>query len=311
MNPSSGSKAGLLLKNTAARSGIPCDLGPRTFDWSSSREGQWIGTPERYEAAGVRPEKIKTKDDIRRIPIVRKKDILEDARVKPPYGRRLQVPIEEILGTARAPKPERSSGLPMSALFLMAVALVLFLTGNIWLIVVGFKHSLLWGVLMLLFSPCQALFVCFHWQEAKRPFLVEMAGGAKPDEAPSKPTDSPPVIDIKRSNPTVISPGGSQPVADENAAEALLKTANQQFLLGKYGQAANTYEAALRAGASPGSTNQRIGQSYTNGGNRDAAAAAYRRAISSYEGSIARGGENPRTRAALEACKQALKVLGG
>jgi imidazolonepropionase-like amidohydrolase len=37
----------------AARSGIPCNLGPRTFDWSSSREGQWIGTPERYEAAGV------------------------------------------------------------------------------------------------------------------------------------------------------------------------------------------------------------------------------------------------------------------
>jgi imidazolonepropionase-like amidohydrolase len=37
----------------AARAGIPCNLGPRTFDWSSSREGQWIGTPERYEAAGV------------------------------------------------------------------------------------------------------------------------------------------------------------------------------------------------------------------------------------------------------------------
>jgi imidazolonepropionase-like amidohydrolase len=44
---------GWKIAEYAARVGIPCNLGPRTFDWSSSREGQWIGTPERYEAAGV------------------------------------------------------------------------------------------------------------------------------------------------------------------------------------------------------------------------------------------------------------------
>lgn len=89
-----------------------------------------------------------------------------------------RVPIEGILGTTGAQKQERRSGLPMSALFLMAVSVILFLGGNVWLIVVGFKQSVLWGVLMLLFSPCQAFFLCYHWQEAKRPFLVEMAGGA-------------------------------------------------------------------------------------------------------------------------------------
>jgi imidazolonepropionase-like amidohydrolase len=37
----------------AARVGMPVNLGPRTFDWRSSMEGQIIGTPQRYEAAGA------------------------------------------------------------------------------------------------------------------------------------------------------------------------------------------------------------------------------------------------------------------
>jgi imidazolonepropionase-like amidohydrolase len=44
---------GWKVSEYAARIGIPCNLGPRTFDWSSSREGQIIGTPQRYEEAGV------------------------------------------------------------------------------------------------------------------------------------------------------------------------------------------------------------------------------------------------------------------
>lgn len=126
----------------------------------------------------------------------------------------------------------------------------------------------------------------------------------------AKPVEEQPIIEIKVSNPRPNTPGGSTPISDDNGAEALLKTANQQFLLGRFSQAASTYESALRAGASSGSTNQRIAQSYANLGNRDAAAAAYKRAISSYEASLSRG-ESPRTRSALESCRQALKVLGG
>lgn len=44
---------GWKLAPYAARVGMPVNLGPRTFDWFSSREGQVIGTPERYEAAGA------------------------------------------------------------------------------------------------------------------------------------------------------------------------------------------------------------------------------------------------------------------
>jgi imidazolonepropionase-like amidohydrolase len=36
----------------AAKVGIPVNLGPRTFDWFQS-EGEWVGTPERYEKAGA------------------------------------------------------------------------------------------------------------------------------------------------------------------------------------------------------------------------------------------------------------------
>jgi hypothetical protein len=129
-------------------------------------------------------------------------------------------------------------------------------------------------------------------------------------DASGKSPDEQPIIEIKVSNPRPNTPGGSTPISEDNGAEALLKAANQQFLLGKFGQAAATYESALRAGASSGSTNQRIAQSYANLGNRDAAAAAYKRAISSYEASLSRG-DSPRLRSALESCKQALKVLGG
>ncbi len=44
----------------AARVGIPCNLGPRTFDWFSSMEGQYIGTPQRYQDAGVQLISVNT-----------------------------------------------------------------------------------------------------------------------------------------------------------------------------------------------------------------------------------------------------------
>jgi tetratricopeptide (TPR) repeat protein len=139
---------------------------------------------------------------------------------------------------------------------------------------------------------------------------IDPSGGEKVEE-PAKPAENPGIIDIKVSGSRPNTLGGSTPISEQNGVEALLRTANQQFLLGKYGQAAGTYEAALRAGASTGSTSQRIAQCYANSGNRDAAAAAYRRAINSYESSMTRNGESPRLKSALESCRQALKVLGG
>ena len=130
-----------------------------------------------------------------------------------------------------------------------------------------------------------------------------------PDTSGTKSADDPGIIEIKVSKPK--QPIGGSQVVEGNGAEALLKTANQQFLLGRHSQAAGTFEAALRAGAPSGSTNQRLGQCYANIGNKEMAATCYKRAISAYEASIARGGDTSRLQSALDSCKQALKVLGG
>jgi hypothetical protein len=57
--------------------------------------------------------------------------------------------------------------------FGIAVAAV----GGIWLLVVAFQESVLWG-LGSLFIPLVGLaFVISHWDAAKRPFLVNIGGG--------------------------------------------------------------------------------------------------------------------------------------
>lgn len=139
-----------------------------------------------------------------------------------------------------------------------------------------------------------------------------MGGGNPigPNNSGVKPADDPGIIEITVSKPKQPA-GGSQIAPEGNGAEALLKTANQQFLLGRHSQAAGTFEAALRAGAPAGSTNQRLGQCYANIGNKEMAATCYRRAINAYEAGIARGGDTSRLQSALDSCKQALKVLGG
>jgi hypothetical protein len=46
-----------------------------------------------YDAAGVEVDKIRTLDDVRRVPIIRKKDILQDQEARPPFGDRLQTVV--------------------------------------------------------------------------------------------------------------------------------------------------------------------------------------------------------------------------
>ncbi len=95
------------------------------------------------------------------------------------------------------------------------------------------------------------------------------------------------------------------------SAENLIRKARDLYAQGSYSAAVKTYEDALAAGASSGSTNQRIGQCYEKLGNRASAIAAYKRAASSYESSIKRGAGGSRVEAALDACNQAIKNLGG
>jgi len=58
------------------------------------------------------------------------------------------------------------------AMLLPLLGLVCF-AAYVWLVVVAFKHSTLWGVLVLLFSPITAIvFAVKFWPEPKKPFLL-------------------------------------------------------------------------------------------------------------------------------------------
>jgi len=62
---------------------------------------------------------------------------------------------------------------------LMPVLAFVAFAAYVWLLVVAFKESALWGVLVLLFSPITAIiFAVKYWNEAKKPFLVYVGSGA-------------------------------------------------------------------------------------------------------------------------------------
>ncbi len=61
-------------------------------------------------------------------------------------------------------------------LALMIVGYVGMLVGGIWLLVVAFKTSVLWGVLSLLVPFAALVFVCKHWDVSKKPFLIQVGG---------------------------------------------------------------------------------------------------------------------------------------
>ena len=120
------------------------------------------------------------------------------------------------------------------------------------------------------------------------------------------------MIDIKVSSggPRTL-PGGSSS-SDGNGLEALQRTARQQYQLGKFADAARSYEQMLRYGGDAGSTNQRLGQCYEKLGRAAEAGTAYSRAIGALELSLKAGkGDPTRTKSALDACRQALKIVQG
>jgi hypothetical protein len=64
------------------------------------------------------------------------------------------------------------------ALLMPLISLICF-AAFIWLVVVAFKNSTLWGVLVLLFSPITAIvFAIKCWEEAKKPFLLYIGSSA-------------------------------------------------------------------------------------------------------------------------------------
>ncbi len=138
-------------------------------------------------------------------------------------------------------------------------------------------------------------------------------GGSDPDpgvtpptggesKTPEPPKNDPGIIEIEVSKGSPNRTGNSEP-ANNNGRTALLSTARSQMMAGNYSAAAATFERALRAGADQGSTNQRLGQCYTQLGRNGDAVAAYGRAAAAFE----KAGNSQ----GADACRQAIKVLGG
>ncbi len=164
-----------------------------------------------------------------------------------------------------------------------------------------------------------------------QPFKIEIVPDkVVPDKQPPKNVDPDPkpaetlastsaqpqtfdssVIEIKVSNPKHVT-GGAQEVADTNNLQVLAHTASAQFQLRHYDSAAKAYERLLRSGGDASTVNQRLGQCYENLGRRSDALGAYQKAITALESNISSGkGNATRARSALDACKQAVKVLQG
>ncbi|MEZ5162483.1 MAG: tetratricopeptide repeat protein [Fimbriimonadaceae bacterium] len=122
------------------------------------------------------------------------------------------------------------------------------------------------------------------------------ANGGNTDPAPNGQLNTPPannqerdpgVIDIKvhpGSGNTIPVPdnGDEEPDADLSVT-ALIRKARNQYVTGDYSGAAAAYLEALRRGASPSSTNQRLAQCYEKLGKKNEAIAAYKRAMASME----------------------------
>lgn len=142
---------------------------------------------------------------------------------------------------------------------------------------------------------------------------------AKPDvndpdveTQPVKPPKKTGVIEITVDNGNTARPGGSVPIDDNpNQMQALLQAARQQYLTGKYDLAAKAYEQALRAGADPAATNQRLGQCYEKLNRNSDAVQAYSRAVQAAQAQLSSGGNKERLQNLIDSCQQALKVLRG
>lgn len=140
-----------------------------------------------------------------------------------------------------------------------------------------------------------------------------------PDPKPKPPAIGDPtiltddgVVEINLSQPKKQAVGGAEMASDPNAMKVLQHAAISQFQLKHYDSAARSYEKLLRAGADPASVSQRLAQCYENLGRKTDAGAAYQKAIAALESNLGAGrGNAVREKIALDACKQALKVLQG
>lgn len=58
------------------------------------------------------------------------------------------------------------------------LGLAVFVIGGIGTLIAAFKTSILWGLGCLLLAPVSLIFLILHWDVAKNPFFLQLAGVA-------------------------------------------------------------------------------------------------------------------------------------
>ena len=59
---------------------------------------------------------------------------------------------------------------------LIAIGGIVMFIGGIWILVKAFQESILWGLGSLFVPIVGLVFVITHWEQAGKPFLVQLAG---------------------------------------------------------------------------------------------------------------------------------------
>jgi hypothetical protein len=88
--------------------------------------------------------------------------------------------VAKPLGDPERPHGRQLSwvGTPLMSKLMLAGALISGI-GSIWLIVVGFSVSAVWGIGILIFNTAAILlFAALHWDEARTPFMIWALGAA-------------------------------------------------------------------------------------------------------------------------------------
>jgi tetratricopeptide (TPR) repeat protein len=146
------------------------------------------------------------------------------------------------------------------------------------------------------------------------PEPLETSGGDQASRRPPGIIDIRPSEDQSEAGSSTSSSAGTASDSNEDKLRVttLISVAQNHYLKGDFAKAAAAYEEALRAGSSPGSTNQRLAQCYEKLGQKEKAITAYNRAIANYRASKASGAKNPDLiDRSIAVCEQAVKVLKG
>ncbi len=61
---------------------------------------------------------------------------------------------------------------------IILLGIVIFVVGGFLFLVAAFRESVLWGLACLLCPIVPLFFLIVHWQNARRPFFIQLAGFA-------------------------------------------------------------------------------------------------------------------------------------